>query len=122
MEQPTPQPSIPEAFFEHRHLFDEPWIDKWIFPNPFVIALARPLRPAGIELTDFSFNKDASNFGENYLNIAIRKFNAAVRVGIDGTGVGRGKGYGLGPRSPSAAARRQRSFDMELTAMGGRSA
>lgn len=83
MEQTASQPRIPESFFEHKHFFGEPWVDKWTWPNPFIGALAKPLRADGVELTDFSFNNNAANFGENYLNIAIRKFNAAVRVGID---------------------------------------
>jgi hypothetical protein len=79
----TPQTSVPESFLEHRQIFDEPWIDKWIVPNPFILAMVGPLRAEGVELADFSFNKDASNVGENYLNVAIRKLNAAVRIAVD---------------------------------------
>src|SRR5258708_11718607 len=42
-----------------------------------------PLRADGVELTDFWFNKDAANFGETYLNVSVRKLNAAIRVGLD---------------------------------------
>jgi hypothetical protein len=72
-----------EALFHHRHFFDAPWADKWISPNPFLVALAKPLRADGVELTGFSFNKEASNVGETYLNVSIRKLNAEVRVAID---------------------------------------
>ena len=42
-----------------------------------------PLRAAGVELADYSFNKDAANVGETYLNISVRRLNAAVRIGLD---------------------------------------
>lgn len=77
------QPRIPEAFFEHRHVFAEPWVDRWIIPNPFVSALFASLRTIGVELTDFSFNNNAATLGDVYLNIAIRRFNAAIRVSLD---------------------------------------
>ena len=41
------------------------------------------LREVGVELKDCSFNNSAANVGETYLNISIRKFNAAVRIGLD---------------------------------------
>ena len=37
----------------------------------------------GVELVDFSFNNNATNLGEIVLNIAIRKWNAAVRIALD---------------------------------------
>jgi len=58
-------------------------VDKWVIPNPFIQALSAILRPVNVELTDFSFNKDAANIGETHLNISIRKLNAAVRIGLD---------------------------------------
>jgi hypothetical protein len=58
-------------------------VERWILPNPFISALASPLRAIGVELSDFSFNKDAATVGENYLNISIRKLNAAVRIALD---------------------------------------
>jgi len=64
-------------------VFGESWVDKWIIPNPFVSTLFAALRTVDVELTDFSFNKDAANIGEIYLNISIRKLNAAVRIGLD---------------------------------------
>lgn len=45
--------------------------------------LAAPLRAIGVELSDFSFNKDPASIAEIYLNISIRKLNAAVRIGLD---------------------------------------
>jgi hypothetical protein len=83
MDGQTPEPTIPESFLEHRLTFSSPWIDRWLIPNPFVGILFPSLRDSGVELTDFSFNKDASNVGETYLHIAIRKLNAAVKVGLD---------------------------------------
>lgn len=47
------------------------------------MALAKPLRAEGVELTDFSFNKDVTNIGEQSLNIVVRKLNAAVRIAVD---------------------------------------
>jgi hypothetical protein len=74
---------MPESFFEHRQSFSDGWIERWTIPNPFLVALASPLRTMGAELSDFSFNKEATNIAENYLNIALRKFNAGVRIGLD---------------------------------------
>lgn len=81
MDEPGARLHVPEAFFEHRQSFADPWIERW--PNPFVAELVPPLRAAGVELTDFSMNKDAANIGELYLNISIRRLNAAVRIGLD---------------------------------------
>jgi hypothetical protein len=83
VETAADQARIPESFFEHRQMFAEPWIDRWIIPNPFISALLSPLRNVGVELADFSFNKDASNVAETYLNISIRKLKAGIRVGLD---------------------------------------
>ena len=52
-------------------------------PNPLLSALIPPLRGMGIDLADFSFNNNATNLGEIALNIAIRKWNAAVRIALD---------------------------------------
>jgi hypothetical protein len=76
-------PEIPESFFELRQLFAEAWVERWGIPNPFISALVSPLRLIGVELSDFSFNKEATNVAENYLNISIRHLNAAVRIGLD---------------------------------------
>jgi hypothetical protein len=83
VENAATQPHIPESFLEHREVFSEPWVDRWIIPNPFIPVLFGLLRAIGVELTDFSFNKDATNVGETYLNISIRQLNAAVRIGLD---------------------------------------
>ena len=64
-------------------MFAEPWVERFVLPNPFLLALISPLREFGVELTDFSFNKDAANVGENCLNVSIRRLNAVVRVGLD---------------------------------------
>ncbi len=81
MDQITP--NILEWLFEHKQVFAEPWVDRWVIPNPFITPLLATLRTTGVELTDFSFNKDASNVAETYLNITIRKLNAAIRIGLD---------------------------------------
>lgn len=78
-----PQSSIPECLLEHRHVYAESWVDKWTIPNPFISPLLGTLRTVKVELTDFSFNKDAANISEISLNVAIRKLNAAVRIGLD---------------------------------------
>jgi len=78
------KPHIPESFFEHRQSYSIPWLDQWILPNPFVTALLPVLRPAGVELSDFSFNNNVNSLAEIYLHIAIRKLRAGVRVGLDG--------------------------------------
>ncbi|HTR37683.1 MAG TPA: hypothetical protein VMH80_17370 [Bryobacteraceae bacterium] len=83
MNNAVPKPHIPESFFEHRQVFAEPWVERWGIPNPFISALFPLLRDAGAELTDYSFNNSAANVGETYLNIAVRKFNAGVRIGLD---------------------------------------
>jgi len=83
VENVATQPHIPESFLEHREVFSEPWVDRWIIPNPFISVLFGLLRTVGVELTDFSFNKDATNVGETYLNISIRRLNAVVRIGLD---------------------------------------
>lgn len=83
MDNPAARPHIPESFLEHRQFFADPWLERWIIPNPFMSALVSPLRALGVDLSDFSFNKDATNVGESYLNISIRKLNAAVRIGLD---------------------------------------
>lgn len=76
-------PSIPESFLEHRQNYANPWIDRWVIPNPFIDPLFSLLRNFGVALTDISFNKDATNIDETYLNIAVRNFDAAIRVGLD---------------------------------------
>lgn len=77
------RPRIPESFFEHRQSFAKPWVDKWTLPNPFLSALISPLKEIGAELADYTFNKDAVSVGDTYLNIAIRRWNAAVKIGLD---------------------------------------
>ena len=77
------QPRIPESFFEHRHLFPEPWVDRWILPNPFISPLLKELRAGGVELSDFTFNKEVATAGDAHLNVTIRRLNAAVRIGLD---------------------------------------
>lgn len=83
MAKPEDKPQIPESFLEHRQHFADPWIGLWVIPNPFLSALFPPLREIGAELSDFSFNKDGTNIGETYLNIALRRLNAGVRIGLD---------------------------------------
>jgi hypothetical protein len=83
VENDATRPRIPESFFEHRQFFTEPWVERWTIPNPFISALLAPLRPLGVGLADFSFNKDPANVGETYLNISIRGLNAVVRIGLD---------------------------------------
>ena len=57
------------------------------------------LRPYGVELSDFGFNKDAKNVAETYLNIAIRKLNAAVKIGLDNlTFVAGNPDWGMAPQ------------------------
>ena len=79
----SPEPTIPESFLEHQQIFSSDWVDRWSIPNPFIGLLFSSLRSFGVELTDFSFNKDATNVGDSYLNIAVNKLNSAVRVGLD---------------------------------------
>jgi hypothetical protein len=79
----APKPHIPESFFEHRQIFADPWIDRWILPNPFLVALAPILRGVGVELSDYSLNTNAANVGDSWLNISLRKLNATVRIGLD---------------------------------------
>ncbi len=54
-----------------------------VLPNPFLSALVAPLRAIGVDLADFSFNNNATNLGDIVLNIAIRKWNAAIRIALD---------------------------------------
>jgi hypothetical protein len=54
-----------------------------VLPNPFLSALIPPLRAMGVDLVDFSFNNNATNLGEIVLNIAIRKWNAVIRIALD---------------------------------------
>lgn len=77
------RPRVPESYLEHKLLFDEPWIDKWILPNPFVVALAGVAREWGGGLADFVFNKDAATLGDTHLSISIRQLDAEVRIGLD---------------------------------------
>ena len=83
MDQTVPGPNIPESLFEHRQVFANPWLDRWVIPNPFISVLFETLRPDGVGLADFSFNKEPANFAETYLNVSIRKLNAAIRIGLD---------------------------------------
>jgi hypothetical protein len=76
-------PTIPESLFEHKQVFASPWLDQWVIPNPFISVLFETLRRDGVGLADFSFNKEPANFAETYLNVSIRKLNAAVRIGLD---------------------------------------
>jgi hypothetical protein len=82
-EQARPTSTIPESYLEHRQSFLTPWVDRWVIANPFIGLLFPFLRDAGVELTDIGFNKEAANVGETYLNLAIRKLNAVVRIGLD---------------------------------------
>jgi hypothetical protein len=82
------KPHIPESFLEHRQVFAVPWVERWVIPNPFISALMPLFRDVGVELNDYSFNSNAinsnaMNLGDLYLNIAIRRFNAGVRIGLD---------------------------------------
>jgi hypothetical protein len=83
VDNPGARLHIPESFLEHRQFFSNPWVERWVVPNPFISALVLPLRAVGVELSDLSFNKDAANIGDLYLNISIRRLNAAVRIGLD---------------------------------------
>jgi hypothetical protein len=82
MNEQAPKSTIPESFLEHRQTFAAPWADRWT-ANPFIGVLFPIVRKWGVALTDFSFNKEATNVGENYMNVAVRKLNAVVRVGLD---------------------------------------
>jgi hypothetical protein len=77
------KPNIPESFLEHRQIFANPWVDRWTVPNPFIATIFPLLKSSGAELTDITSNKDAANVGDNYVNFAITKLNAAIRVGLD---------------------------------------
>jgi hypothetical protein len=77
------EPNIPESFLELRQSFSTAWIEKWTIANPFIGLLHPMLRKSGAELSDFGFNKEAANVGETYLNVALKKLNSAVRVGLD---------------------------------------
>jgi hypothetical protein len=79
----SPEPTIPESFLELRQVFPSAWVNLWTINNPFITLLIPALRDSGVELTDFSFNKEAANIGETYLNISIRKLNSAIRIGLD---------------------------------------
>jgi hypothetical protein len=79
----APKPQVPESFLEYRQVFMNSWVDRWVFPNPFIQTLIPVLRDVGVELSDYSFNNNPANFGEIYLNIAIRKFSAGVRISLD---------------------------------------
>jgi hypothetical protein len=46
-------------------------------------VLFETLRSDGVGLADFSFNKEPANLAETYLNVSIRKLNAAIRIGLD---------------------------------------
>ena len=35
-----------------------------------------------MDIADFSFNKDAVSLGDTHLNIAVRKLNVAIRIGL----------------------------------------
>jgi hypothetical protein len=83
MTEQAPKSTIPESFLEHRQTFRTPWVDRWTIANPFIGLLFPILRNQGVELTDFSFNKEAANVGETYMNVAVRKLNSAIRVGLD---------------------------------------
>jgi hypothetical protein len=98
VESAATQPRIPESFLEHRQVSSEPWVDQWIIPSPFVSALFASLRTTGVDLTDFSFNNNATNVGENHLNVAIRKLNAAIRIGLDAiTFIAANPDWGMAP-------------------------
>ena len=77
------RPKVPESYLEHKLVFDEPWIEKWVVPNPFVAALAGVVREWGVGLTDFTFNRDAASLGDTHLSISIRQLDAEVRIGLD---------------------------------------
>lgn len=77
------KPNIPESFLEHRQVFDKAWVERWTVPNPFIGAIFPLLQGSGVELADITFNKDAANVGDNYVNFAVTKLNAAIRVGLD---------------------------------------
>ena len=64
-------------------MFAEPWIGLWTIPNPFVQAVYAPLRPFGVSLNDFSFNRDAATIAETWLNVEIKSLKAAIRIGLD---------------------------------------
>ncbi len=75
--------SIPESSLEHRQNYATPWIDRWAIPNPFIHVLYPTLHHFGVALSDIGFNKDATNIDEAYLNITVRRLNAAIRVGLE---------------------------------------
>jgi hypothetical protein len=82
MTEQAAKSTIPEAFLEHRQTFAVPWVDRWTIANPFIGLLFPTLRNWGVELTDFSFNKEASNVGETYLKVAVRKLDVIIRIGL----------------------------------------
>ncbi len=79
----TDAPNIPESFLEHRQAFASPWLDRWTTPNPFIRLLHDVLKEIGVDLTDFTFNPNPASLGDTFLNIGIRRLNAAVKVGLD---------------------------------------
>jgi hypothetical protein len=83
MTSSVPEPTIPESFLECRQSYASVWVDRWTATNPFIRLLFPLLRNSGVELTDFRLNKDTTNLGDTYLQIAVRKLNAAIRIGLD---------------------------------------
>ena len=83
MESVVAVPNIPESVLEYRQSFTHSWVDQWNVPNPFITPISDSLKDLGVGLTDFSFNKDATNLGEILLTVVIRKLNATVRIGLD---------------------------------------
>ncbi len=76
-------PRIPESFLEHRQSFAHPWVNEWVVPNPFILALHETLRDYGVGLSDFSFAKETSSIGETALTVLIRSLNASATIGLD---------------------------------------
>jgi hypothetical protein len=83
MTTPAVAHNIPESFLEHRQTFGTAWVDRWTIGNPFITLLHPAMLTFGVELSDFSFNKEAANVGDTYLNIAVKRLNSAIRVGLD---------------------------------------
>ena len=65
MTEQASKSTIPESFLEHRQTFAAPWAIAGRFQSIYR-SLVSALRNWGVALTDFSFNKEATNVGETY--------------------------------------------------------
>ncbi|HEY0263630.1 MAG TPA: hypothetical protein VGC07_03820 [Granulicella sp.] len=76
----TEKIDVTASFVEYNGYLSRPPLEKWIIPNPFLLAIYPVAARYGSTPKDFSFNGDAKSVGETYLHVGVKSLQIALRI------------------------------------------